>query len=69
MAFNNRKKNIVPTTAKIHVATTADELNPKLSRIAKEETVIAGCVDGLGSEQAGRQRAPGSADAMNSDHI
>ena len=64
-----RKKNISPNDGENPSGNYRDELNPKLSRIAKEKTVISGSIYGLGSEQAGRQCSPGSANPMYSYYI
>src|SRR5204862_4236910 len=46
-----------------------NELNSKLTWIAKQKTVVARRVDCFRSEQPSRQCSPSTADAMHANHI
>ena len=60
-SLNEGQKNVSSHGGENPSGDNCNKLNPKLSRIAKEETIISGCVYSLRGEKACRQRSPRSA--------
>jgi hypothetical protein len=67
--LNYGQKNISSNESENPSGNNSNELNPKLGRIAEEETVVSGRVYGFRGEKARRQRSPGSANSVYSYHI
>ncbi len=66
---NDGQKNVSSSDSENPGGDNSNELNPKLPRIAKEETVVSGRVYGFRGEKARRQRSPGSANAVYAYHM